>query len=404
MSEGRSSGYIAPQSQDRLPLEQCVGSANRATASATTASTSSHLASPRYVQQFRALIDNQRQLFHEERELWHIERIELLEKIAQLEASVCRYRAMSSSQVSSPIETDGQGTNDWSGKDLKEVGTGDEFWRGPGGKIDARPTRTFSSSYDKSSKAQDRLAVIAQDPILHRAKAASFSITSIDSGPLRKASIRGIEVDKNLDGITFRKSSPALTITESHMTPPSPSAPRSPSSAPRPPTLASVPSLLLTATCDPYTKDAGHTPLARNSNHNLDEISSATSSEFPTPTQPEVERSPLEPRTSVAKVPSESADSYFPNAEEIRDGDAELREPLGLKNNGVQDKKFLNELDCKLTEAARSEIESHVSKSCKENVGEDTVCDQPDLEPKLRIKRSMNFGSQFGAARLGKGY
>lgn len=129
-------------------------------------------------------------------------------------------------------------------------------------------------------------------------------------------------------------------------------------------------------------------------------------SDLTTPTQPEIELSPLDPPTSVVKVPSESADSYFPNLDELKDGDIELREPLGLKNNGVHDKKFLSELDSKLLKAARSEkLRPQSAKSGKENIGdEEKTYTQADQEPKLRIKRSMNFGSQFGTSTLGKGF
>lgn len=402
---------MASHGLDHIALEKHVPSTDQEMDSGTTSSSSSHLASPQYVHQFHALMDKQRQVFHAEHDLWQIERTELHEKITQLEASLRRYRTLCGSQVSSPTESNGSGTRDppnvEKANELKPaVGTGDEFWRGSGGRRDAQPVRIFPSSPDTSSKVEDRWTIVARDPQAHKPGLTAFPIISIDSGLLSKASIRGIEEDKNLDGITFRKSSLALTITESAVTPPPSSPPQSSPLAQRTPGTVSLPSSLLTAPCDPYTKDAGHTPLAPKSEYSSYEDLGATLTGLTTPTQPEMELPPLDPPTSVVKVPSESADSYFPDLDELKDGDIELREPLGLKNNGVHDKDFLSELDSKLLKAARSEnLRSEPTKSGKENIGdEEKICSQADPEPKLRIKRSMNFGSQFGTSTLGKGF
>lgn len=396
---------------DHIALDKHVA-INQEMESGTISSTSSHLASPQYVHQFHTMMDCQRQLFHAERKLWQIERTELHERIAQLEVSLCRYRALYVSQVSSPTESNGSGAKDLpnveNANESKSVGTGDEFWRGSGGKRDAQPVRIFPSSPDMPSKGQDRWTIIAREPLARKSGPAAFPTITIDSGILSKASLRGIEEDKNLDGITFRKSSLALTLTESLVKPPSSPPPQSSSSLAGGTTAGTVslPSSLLTAPCDPYTKDAGHTPLAPKSEYSLYEDLGATLSDLTTPTQPEIELSPLDPPTSVVKVPSESADSYFPNLDELKDGDIELREPLGLKNNGLHDKNFLSELDSKLLKAASSEnLRPESAKSGKENIEDDEKrYGQSDQEPKLRIKRSMNFGSQFGTSILGKGF
>lgn len=401
---------MASHGSDHIALDKHVGT-NQKMESGTTSSTSSHLASPQYVHQFHAMMDSQRQLFHAEHKLWQIERTELHERIAQLEASLCRYRTLCVSQASSPTESNGSRAKDLpnveNANELKSAGTGDEFWRGSGGKRDAQPVRIFPSLPDTPSKVEDRWTIIARDPLAHKSGPAAFPIITIDSGILSKASLRGIEEDKNLDGITFRKSSLALTISESLVKPPSSSPPQSSSLAGG--TTAgtvSLPSSLLTAPCDPYTKDAGHTPLAPKSEYSSYEDLGATLSDLTTPTGPEIELSPLDPPTSVVKVPSESADSYFPNLDELKDEDIELREPLGLKNNGVHDKNFLSELDSKLLKAASSEkLRPEPAQSGKENIeDEEKRYGQADQEPKLRIKRSMNFGSQFGTSTLGKGF
>lgn len=400
---------MASNGLDHISLDKNVAT-NQEMELGTTSSTSSHLASPKYVDQFHAMMDSQRQLFQAEHELWQIERNELHEKISQLEASLCRFRAQCVSQGSSPTGSNGSRTKDVpnveNANPLKSARTGDEFWRGSGGKRDAQPVRIFPSSPDTSSKVEDRWTIVARDPLAHKSGPAAFPIITIDSGIRSKASIRGIEEDKNLDGITFRKSSLALTITESLVMPPSSSPPQSSLLAGRTAGTVSLPSSLLTAPYDPYTKDAGHTPLAPKPEYNSYEDLGANSSDLPTPAQPEIELSPPDPPTSVVKVPSESADSYFPNLDELEDGDIELCEPLGLKNNGVHDKNFLSELDSKLLKAASSEkLRPESTKSGKESIeDEEKTYAQADQEPKLRMKRSMNFGSQFGTSTLGKGF
>ena len=175
------------------------------------------------------------------------------------------------------------------------------------------------------------------------------------------------------------------------------------------------------APVDPYTKDAGHTPLAPRAYCNTDGASS--DGDGTTPTQHEMERPPLEPHASRAKLPSERSDSYFPIAEEepldenhntqdkedeFRDEDPELKGPLGLdngKNEGEGDKHFLNELDSKLLQAARSDAPSPsgTDLGSESSLEHEKDFEQPEHEPKLRIKKSMNFGSALGAKPFGKG-
>lgn len=350
-------------------------------------------------------MNHQCQVFEEERALWHTERSEMQDKIARLEASLDRFQAISSSQVSSPMEPNGSGTSSpWNPghhNGLAKKLTGDEFWRGPGGKNDAQPIRTFTNLGDQSLKVGDRLPVIAENSMVYTSKAVSYPI-SVDSRSLSKASTRGIGTDKNLDGITFRKST-VPTITESLMT----SQDSVPHQLPSPTRVSSssilMPSSLSTAPSDTYTKDAGHTPLARRSEYNLSGGLGASSGNLATPTQLELERPPLEPRASGIQIPLDRADSYFSPIEGDNDGDSELKEPLGLKDNAVANDEFLNMVDSRLLQVAQSKTVER-SESDKENMDEGKSFDQPEPEPKLRIKKSMNFGSQFGASNCGKGF
>ena len=399
------------QSENMSPQGR-VPSASQMPNSPTRQSISSQLASPRYIKQFHALIEHQREVHSEERALWHTERAELQEKIAQLEASVRRYKgSYSLSPLSSPVGKNGtSGSSSFrnllssdGSRHTSASGTGDEVWRP---KSDVQPTRTFSeSSNPGSTTSESRLPSIAED-VTGRRKFCED--TPPDQGLTHKPSISGSEIDKNLDGINFKSTSLPPVVGKDIMTPQSPSV-LSPSSPSRvSPATIELPPSSLTAPEDMYTRDAGHTPLARRTYFNTDGPASAPSSGTATPTQPERERPPLEPHTSSIKLPSERSNSYFPPPEDNpSDSDPELAKPLGLTNDMGEDKQFLNELDSKLLRAARSESYGSPAVAGAPDLAgpakeEEKDFEQPEHEPKLRIKRSMNFGSAFGAKHCGR--
>ena len=370
--------------------------------------------------QFRALMERQRKVHSEERDLWHIERKALEEKIVKLEVSLQRYQAISSSQATSPIDKGGSAANSsfWSllGTE-RSVGTstsstGDEVWRGP--KTDVQPTRTFSGNSTQPHKPGDRLPSIAENAHTGNRKESSEHSTDKQGAP-HKPSINGAVIDKNLDGITFKTGGLAPGVAKNIMTPQSPSpVPASPSKI-SPGTIPS-PSNALEAPEDILTKDAGHTPLARRSYFNNNGPGSA---DVETPTQPELERPPLEPHTTAVKLPSERSDSYFPpvpdEPEPIGNEDPELKGPLGLTNDASADNKFLRALDSKLEQAAKSSSSDNLDSPAVAGASSNTNSDQgdngddvpgfeqPDHEPRLRIKRSINFGSAFGSKSCGRG-
>ena len=368
--------------------------------------------------QFRALMERQRKVHSEERDLWHIERKELEEKIVKLEVSLQRYHAISSSQATSPIEKSGPAANSsfWSllstegSRSTSTSGTGDEIWRGP--KADVQPTRTFSGNSTQPHKSGDRLPSIAENAHTRNRKESSEHSTNKQGAP-HKPSINGADIDKNLDGITFKASGLAPGVVRNIMTPQSPS-PGSASPSKVSPGTIPLPSNALEAPEDILIKDAGHTPLARRSYFNNDGPSSTGSTDADTPTQPEMERPPLEPHTTAVRLPSERSDSYFPpvpdEPEPIGNEDPELKGPLGLTNDASKDSKFLSALDSKLEQAANSSdnLESPAvagaSNTTSDQGGDDVPgFEQPDHEPRLRIKRSMNFGSAFGSKSCRRG-
>ena len=377
-------GVSQPRYSNNLPLQRSVGSASPMPSSPALVSQPSQIASPRYIQQYRSLLDRQRQVFDEERALWHIEREELQEKITYLEASLRRYRALSTSEVASPSFGPFGGFSPLDNS-RTSGSTGDEFWRGPGGKSNAQPTRTFSESSSQSIFEERHMPSIPEVETPGKVREGAM-VSTVSHRP----SVDILKTDKDLDGITF-KSPPS--ISESVASPPSPSPLTSPPSKREGPKF--VP--LAPEKHDPYTKDAGHTPLVRRSSGNSDGNASSVG-DVATPTQDrESQQAPI-------KTPSERSKSYFPPSDELEE-DVGLKGPLSLKNSSEGDKDFLSELDSKLLQAAISAVRSPPESDSVDEKENESPGNRKEIdgEPKLRIKRSMNFGSQFGSGRCGKG-
>ena len=423
-NEGLMSENESPQA--RVPRSQFVTSASPLPGSSIQMSTSPQAASARYVKQFQAFMEHQRQNFDEERALWNTERMELHEKIALLEGSLRQYQTKIPSQVSSPVKISHSAlqnethfrvlANKERPKHTSATTAGDEVWRGP--KPDVQPTRTFSDPTTSLTKPGDpsRLPSIAEDTTCGRKDSSDMQLG------FHKPSVSGAEIDKNLDGINFKSSILSPIPTQKVMTPQSPS-PRTSSPPFFSPGAIELPPSRFEARLDLYTKDAGHTPRARHTD--LDGASSDDNGL--TPTQAATDRPPIESHGSSAKLPSERSDSYFPEVEdeaqnekennvpqkdefedakdESRDEDPELKGPLGLDNSKGEDDPFLHELDSKLLQAARSEAFGPPRTGLDTedpSTKDETAFEQPEHEPKLRIKRSMNFGSAFGAKTCGK--
>lgn len=349
------------------------------------------LASARYVHQFRAFLTHQREVFDEERALWHIERADLQDQVSQLEASLRQAQKGCSSQAASP--TSRRGSTDSfaslsTASSPRNASTGDEFWRGAGGRAGAQPTRTFPSTSEHSSGSAQRLASISENVSPQRPGSSLMSDT------MHRASMSEFEkagtFDGTFDGITFRQNSRAPSIATNGTT-----RHAAPQSHVSPGTL-SLPVSGLAPPNEYVTEHAGHTPLARGSTHGTDGTASDISSGTTTPTEPKKERPPHEPHASFAKPPSERSDSYFAGAIPEPDDDLALSEPLGLGGRGaLEAQNFLDQVDSKLKEAVQAESKSQDEGFSQEP---DTLSDLTEHEPPLRIKRSMNFGSQLGGS------
>ncbi|KAI9878118.1 MAG: hypothetical protein M1830_001835 [Pleopsidium flavum] len=414
-----------------LPRLPSVKSASQLPMSPSRASAvTMSISSTAVFEQSRNLLDKQRnaaeqerQSFAAERALWDIERQALYTRVQELEKALNIKNGLTprkQGSAISPLEmgapsfgsltaqgdsgTSGSVSNGNGSRHTSTESDGDEFWRGAGARKGSVATRTFSDSSSISHKPEDRrLPSIAETESPRKSSAISTSCINTVEGSIKTvgSSDGGVNLGKDFDGIKFKLSGhpPENAI----LTPESPSPKQSLSPSRVSPGNIELPSNRLAAPDDVLTKNAGHTPLAGRTESTGN--SSRLASNVATPTQ-EV---PRHPRASVARPPTERSDSYFPPAPE--DEDPELKGPLNLQNDGENDKAFLDELDSKLTNAAKSTTQEASETSSSEN--QDTpVCaepttnhhkfDQPEHEPKLRIRRSMNFGAPLGVGRYGK--
>lgn len=78
--------------------------------------------------------------------------------------------------------------------------------------------------------------------------------------------------------------------------------------------------------------------------------------------------------------------------------DPALSEPLTLGDTSAAEaQSFLNQVDTRLKEAVRHELSSSSERGTPNPLA--IISDPPEQEPPLRIKRSMNFGSQLGGSK-----
>lgn len=371
-----------------LPTQLLASSASQLPGPARSSFASKHVNPLDHVEQYRLLMDRQREVFDEERNLWYIERSELYEKISKLEASLHKYQLASSDHVHFLLENNDDGSGGISSSTpvgiSKHTSTGDEFWRGAGGKSGTQTTRVFSDSKCQPSKVENELSSNAENVAIQ-------SSVDQDSEAVRRKDMHSMTIDKNLDGISFKQNSKVFSISQSFMTPQSPSPIQSPSPTRLSP-RGKAKSPLLFAPYDPYTKDAGHTPLARRSDLELNVSAPLSNIAMP-------------PHGSTIGPPCEGEDSYFPSTDE-ENGDVELKGPLTLTNKNLEDQDFLNKLDSKLQATKENPPDSNnTNKQIKEPSSPSPGVPQPDSEPDppLRIKKSMNFGAPFGSLQGERG-
>jgi hypothetical protein len=444
-----------------LPLQPPVSSASVVPQSVRNNSATGHISSNQYIEQHRSFMEHQRLLHEEERALWEIERRELHLRVHELEDMV---RKLGGKPVNTFGAAGGQAgrSGPQSTSKTTHQSTGDEFWRGAGGMSDAHPTRSFSDSSDRSqslSSGPRHLASIAEDLSSQR-KSVGFAGMEPLSPPGSQdffthpvpgrnvphgiSTIPGDRISASLDGITLKAAGLPPTIAKqfsSNSGSPSPlgtpashsiasthtsgSASNPQSTAPRP-SVISLTSSGLTAE-DLRSKDAGHTPLARLAAE--DDSAPLSSQDTPVVKVGQTEESLPDPAPSRLRQPLERSDSYFPAADNARherfggdkNEDPALTGPLNLYGDpkSKENDQFLSQLDSKLLQASnlRSNSLDTTSDTSADtelrrirsaegdrptSKGEDRpsfINDEP--EPRLRMKRSTNFGSAFGAKPLG---
>lgn len=391
-----------------------------------------------YIEQSRALLDIQRKnfererkTFEAERKLWDAERKMLLLKIADLELKsnqkLGNKRRYSNEHPSSSVQTFrsnfGNVSNFSSSNFSKQSSAKSDHhpvWETPD--MAAVVTRVFPPETDKH-KSDQHLPSIAESGISPTLDGA-LSPNRQPGNQHHSASVSiPIErLDSSLDGINLKSTALPPSIVAKVISP-SEISPNSHSPGSRTPTgvavtkAPQVPTSLLIPSPPNLKTNAGHTPLAFEGSVTVSEGPSDVS----TPIRPqELSSAPAEPRP--VRPPTERADSYFPDispqksesidtfgaheplASAMENEDKELKGPLTMESDHKEgsDNAFLSELDAKLLMEAKRII-SPQSDSTEPGPDDIARTEGDDLEdgPRLRLKKSTNFGSAFGSSDCG---
>ena len=280
--------------------------------------------------------------------------------------------------------------------------SGDRFWEGSSTRQGIIPTRVFTSP--KSVPTTKILPTISE-------RQNSTNDDGKEAPTLRK----GIDISliqHDLDGITLKTSAVPASIL-SKIT--------SPISSSRKDHSKGHLSILESDDDDSnsnLTKNAGHTP--KHLPIDLPRSAEVGSSALATPTQTKhLHRPSLAATSEVSRTTTKPSDLDLANL----DKDPALHSPLTLPNAIVSpaDSKFLEELDSRLLQESRKALYSPSTlsstsagpstnldavgggggKKKNDDVEVDDIVETPEPEIKLRFKKSLNFGSAFGSARLG---
>lgn len=359
----------------------------------------------------------EREIFEKERKLWNAERTMLKTRIADLEfnanknnAGRRRFSNDGSSASAELFRKDfGQVSSLNSSRASRvpsETNGGPPVWERPD--AGTTVTRVF---LNEESQPQSKKSVSLHTSLPSIAEGATEKPVSP-----RSTSVPVVMLDGSLDGITLKSAgleSSFVKLTSSTSTSP----PQPPSPGPRIPSQEKILRVnldrLLSPTDVNLVKNAGHTPMEKValSVETGSGVESRKSSETDIPT-PKHESDPSTRPTRPLALPSERSDSYFSTAFEMgldqghhgQNGDAELKGPLIMetKHEEGQDNQFLNQLDAMLrAESHRPRKEVTVANGQQDD-GVVKIDDElDDGGPKLRLKKSMNFGSAFGSKNCG---
>jgi hypothetical protein len=393
----------------------------------------------------RKVFEDERKLFEGERKLWNTERALLKAKIADLEAVANRsksekrkYSNESTKSSTQSFRSDlERSPNSDSGSKAPSIShASPPIWEGPENM--ARASRVFSEpntlvtnpfSEDQIKHTNGHLPSISENgsfPALEK----EISPFSLPPGRALSVPISIDKIDKSLDGITLKSTALAPSFVTTVRTPDTmtPQRSRSPNAKSAVGGGMRVEMDRLLSPLDEKLKlHAGHTPMAFDAEGSTGPTSNH-STEIPTPVQ---EKPPAPASTAYRPPPrpSEKSGSYFsfsaddaqesktkhegeddqmPKSnyenDEKENEDPELTEPLVLSSNNDhgQSNAFLSTLDAKLMMEAKKYVKSPDSNPTDEKDWSDTPgSTQDDEGPKIRMKRSTNFGSAFGSNRCG---
>ena len=276
----------------------------------------------------------------------------------------------------------------------------------------------------ENNKPNGHLPSISEDamlPALEREISPSTVPSSQHSEPVPVE-----KIDPKLDGIVLKSTAlqPSFQFMSPKVLTPQPQTPqRSPSPESKSNGLGAALHLPMDGMISPFDAKlkmhAGHTPMAFTGNGPTGPMS-GQSPDAPSPKQ-EKPPTPVQTAKRPPPRPTERSDSYFSatadddastekmadvETAEDEDQDPELKGPLTMSSNNEkgQSDAFLNTLNMKLLAEAHKHIKSPESSTSDEKNRETKPpqdARDDDGGPRLRLKKSMNFGSAFGSNKCG---
>ncbi|KAL6245169.1 hypothetical protein RBB50_007944 [Rhinocladiella similis] len=383
-----------------------------------------------YIEQCRMLNNQLREAHDCERRAWDIERTALKARISELERRLKRSRDPKRRSSNDSSDASLQSfradinpmfrTTNRARASSDSSGGAPPIWQGP--EVLPPVTRVFSHEDNAG-----HLPSISENE--------TFPSLSKEISPTTQKEVENVpipveQVDKTLDGITLKSAGLASTFDTGITSPQFASPAHTPSPQPkRPPEgLFQVDVKSLLSPLDEKLKrNAGHTPMAFDGT-----LSSGTDStnnltpkqEIPIEPAP-TKRPPLRPAensdsyfsfTSSVPVPVEKAPETIPEEAEPEpqhepEDDPSLQGPLMLDSGAKSEAAnvFLEKVDAMLSEeaAVRSRYETALAedtdgKKPTAEPSEKPTTQDPDDEPRLKIKNSMNFGSVWGGDMPGR--
>ena len=376
------------------------------------------------MEQSRSLLESQRlnfererEIFEKERKLWNAERGMLKARIANLEFSLNkntngrrRFSNDAPSLSGQSFLKDARQRSMFStfrtSRGSSEPNGGHPIWETPD--MGATVTRVFSN---EEQQAQSKKSASVTNGLPSIAEGATEKPL-----PPHSVAVPVAMLDSSLDGITLKSAGLESSFVKVS-SPISTSPPQLPSPGPRIHNEGKTLRVKLDGLVPPLDRNlvmnAGHTPMefgvpAISETASGVESRKSPEAEAPPPKQ---ESGSDSDRNRLPRPPSERSDSYFFNTLEVgtnkeivlRDGDVELKGPLTMENKQEegQDNLFLDQLDARLlVESQRPRQESISGSDGKMGFGKiDDEVD--DGGPRLKLKKSMNFGSVYGSRSCG---